>query len=261
MICPFGMARTLLLTAIACVVLAADASAQIYRTTASLGYTATFLVNSPATNLIFTPTTNDSGIVYVNGSRFVGAQSGITLRYTQAVDQQLRWFVPVSIEAIFFRGKQRLESLLFIGRGEVSLDMYTVSTGIQYRFADLPLAQAFLYAGVEPRLSLVGGANFQYQVTDKSTGAIVPDYSIDTTLKPTVVRAGGVLRLGAQGVLDERVMINLSVAWGAFNLIGRDGRTTDPQRRGRLLTPTRIFETNEAIEQFLQFSLWVQYPF
>ncbi len=248
------------MAALSAMVLAVGASAQVYSTTVALGYTATFLVNSAATNLIFTPSTNDSGIVYVNGSRFVGAQSGLTVRFIQALDQQQRWFVPVSIEATFFRGKQRLESLLFIGHGEVASNVFTLSSGVQYRFADLPLAQAFLYASVEPRLSLVGGSSFTYQVVDKSTGATVPDYAIDTTLKPTVLRGGGVVRLGAQGVLDERVMINLSISWGAFNLIGRDSRTTNPERRGLLLTPTRIFETSEAIEQFFQFSLWLQYP-
>ncbi|GIV53539.1 MAG: hypothetical protein KatS3mg039_0057 [Candidatus Kapaibacterium sp.] len=253
------MVRVVLI-ALTSALLGIGASAQVYRSSASVGYTATFLLNSPATNLIFSPSSNDSGIVYVNGSRFVGAQSGLTLRYVHALDQQQRWFIPMSIEAIFFRGKQRLESLLFIGRGEVATDVYTLSTGVQYRFADLPLAQAFLYAGIEPRVSVVGGASFSYQVTDKSTGAPVSEYGIDTTLKPTVIRAGGIVRLGAQGVLDDRIMLNLSIAWGAFNLIGRDGRTTDPQRRGQLLTPTRIFETSEAIEQFLQFSLWIQYP-
>ncbi|MCX7930079.1 MAG: hypothetical protein N2663_05100 [Chlorobi bacterium] len=243
------------------IVLTIRAVAQVHPTTASFGYTATFLVNSPATNLIFTPSNNDSGFVYVTGSRFVGAQSGITLRLTHALDEQTRWFVPASIEAVFFRGKQRLESQLFIGRGEVAAEMYTLSSGIQYRVLDLPLAQAFIYASAEPRVSYLSGVRFSYQVSDKATGHLVPDYSLDTTLKQSVVRAGGTLRVGAQGVLDERLMINLSIAWGAFNLIGRDSRTTDPQRRGYLLTPTRISETNEAIEQFMQFSLWIQYPF
>ncbi|KXB97354.1 MAG: hypothetical protein AA908_07715 [Chlorobi bacterium NICIL-2] len=236
-------------------------SAQIYRTTAAAGYTATFLVGSTATNLIFTPANNDSGSLYVTGSRFIGAQSGLTVRFLQALDERARWFLPVSVEAIFFRGKQRQENLLYLGRAEVSADMFTLSAGLQYRYADLPLAQAFLYASIEPRLSLVEGPHFLYLVSDKTTGQVIADYSIDTTLKPTVFRAGGALRLGAQGVLEEKVLINLSIAWGAFNLIGRDMRTTDRNRRAGLLTPTTIFQTSEPIEQFLQVSLWVQYPF
>jgi len=236
-------------------------SAQIYRTTAAAGYTATFLLGSSATNLIFTPANNDSGSLYVTGSRFVGAQSGLTVRFLHALDERARWFVPVSIEAIFFRGKQRQENLHYIGRAEVAADMFSLSAGLQYRYADLPLAQAFLYASIEPRLSLVEGPHFLYLVSDKATGQVIPDYSIDTTLKPTVFRGGGALRLGAQGVLEEKVLINLSLAWGAFNLIGRDMRTTDRNRRAGLLTPTTIFQTSEPIEQFLQVSLWVQYPF
>ncbi|MCX8050701.1 MAG: hypothetical protein N3B17_02260 [Chlorobi bacterium] len=237
------------------------ASAQAYRATATFGYTATFLVNSPATNLIFTPADQDSGSMYVTGSRFVGAQSGIVFRYTQALDEHERWFLPVGIEAIFFRGKQRQENLIYIGRGQVSADMYTATVGLHYRFADLPLAQTFLYAGIEPRLSLVTGPEIAYTVSEKADNRVIAEFSFDTTLKPTVVRFGGALRIGAQGVLEDKVLINVNIAWGAFNLIGRDSRTTDPQRRGNLLTPTRIFETNEPIEQFVQFSLWIQYPF
>lgn len=247
----------LLVTSIALV----TSTAQMYRTTAAAGYTATFLLGSTATNLIFTPANNDSGSLYVTGSRFVGAQSGLTIRFVQALDERARWFLPVSIEAIFFRGKQRQENLLYVGRAEVAADMFTLSPGLQYRYADLPLAQAFLYASIEPRFSLVEGPHFLYTVSEKTTGQIIGDYSIDTTLKPTVFRAGGALRLGAQGVLEEKVLINLSLAWGAFNLIGRDMRSTDRNRRAGLLTPTTIFQTSEPIEQFLQVSLWIQYPF
>ncbi|MCS7000440.1 MAG: hypothetical protein RMK00_05915 [Bacteroidota bacterium] len=237
-----------------------SASGQIHRTTATLGYTATFLVNSPATRLIFTTAEQDTGSLYVTGSRFVGAQSGISFRYTQALDQAERWFLPVGIEAIFFRGKQRLENALYIGRGQVLADMFTATAGLHYRYADLPLAQAFLYAGIEPRISLVTGPQIVYTVSEKANNQVIAEFSFDTTLKPTVVRLGGALRLGAQGVLEDKLLINVNVAWGIFNLVGRDSRTTHPQRRGNLLTPTRIFETKEPLEQFIQFSLWLQYP-
>lgn len=240
---------------------AAITGAQVYRATATLGYTATFLINSPATNLIFTPADRDSGALYVTGSRFVGAQSGITFRYTQALDANERWFLPVGIEAIFFRGKQRQENYLYIGRGQVSADMVTATAGLQYRFADLPLAQAFLYVGIEPRLSVVTGPQITYTVSEKANNQVIAEFSFDTTLKPTVVRLGNTLRIGAQGVLEDKILINVNLAWGVFNLIGRDSRLTDPQRRGNLLTPTRIFETSERLEQFIQFSLWLQYPF
>lgn len=243
------------------VISALVAEAQLYRAIATLGYTATFLINSPAANLIFTPADRDSGTLYVTGSRFVGAQSGITFRYTQALDERERWFLPVGLEAIFFRGKQRQENYLYIGRGQVSADMVTATAGLQYRFADLPLAQAFLYVGIEPRLSVVTGPQITYTVSEKSNNQVITEFSFDTTLKPTVVRLGNTLRIGAQGVLDDKILINVNLAWGVFNLVGRDSRMTDPQRRGNLLTPTRIFETSERLEQFIQFSLWLQYPF
>jgi hypothetical protein len=253
-----SFARYVLLSILGAIV---PTTAQHYPTTVAAGYTATFLLGSTATNLIFTPANNDSGSLYVTGSRFVGAQSGVTLRSTYALDERLHWFIPLSVEAIFFRGKQRQENLLYLGRAEVAADMYTISLGLQYRYADLPLAQAFLYASIEPRLSLVGGPHFLYLVSDKETGQVIADYSIDTTLKQSVLRGGGALRLGAQGILDEKVMINVSLAWGAFNIVGRDMRTTDRNRRAGLLTPTTIFQTNEPLEQFLQVSLWIQYPF
>jgi hypothetical protein len=107
----------------------------------------------------------------------------------------------------------------------------------------------------------VGGSRFQYNVDEYSTGNPLPQYSLDTTLKPSVFRLGGAVRVGVQGILSEPLRINISAAYGVYNLVGRDLRSTGADRRGQLLTPTRIGETGEQFAMYSNISLWLQYYF
>lgn len=228
-------------------------------TKVEIGYTATFLINNPALNNIFTPS-DTSYDAYVTGSKMIGAQSGISARLNFEMGAGKRFIVPLGVDMTFFRGYQRMESNSTIGRGSVSANVTSLVAGIQYRMIELPLARAFLYGGIEARGSFVPGPTFSYIVENKETGQIDYASSIqDTTIKPSVFRFGGAARVGVQGRLYDQLRINISCAYGVMNLFGRDLRTSSLERRSELLTPTQIGETIEQMTHFMHFSIWFQY--
>ncbi len=222
-----------------------------------VGYTSTF-VTDPANMNIFS---SRHDTTFVTGSNFVGAQSGLSIRTNFELGERRRIIIPVGLDFTFMRGLQRLENPGLTGHGAVSLNMTSIVAGCQYRFVDLPLAAAFLYGGVEARGSFIGGANFRYEVNDYTTGKPIPVFGQDTTLKEATFRLGGAVRLGCQGIISDPLRINVSAAYGVMNLIGRDLRTESKDRRGELLTPTRINEANESFATFTQLSIWLQYYF
>jgi hypothetical protein len=228
-------------------------------TKVEFGFTATFLHGNQGAQLPMFSSRNDS--TFVTGSNYVGAQSGVSARMNFEVGSMRQFIIPVGIDMTFMRGLQRLENPGLTGHGSVSTNITSIVTGCQYRFAELPLAEAFLYGGVDVRGSFIGGARFQYEVDQYSTGQPLPQYAQDTTLKPSVFRLGGALRVGVQGIISEPLRINISAAYGVYNLVGRDLRTTGSDRRGQLLTPTRIGETAEQFAAFSNISLWLQYYF
>lgn len=228
-------------------------------TKVEFGFTATFLHGEQGAQLPMFSSRNDS--TFVTGSNFVGAQSGVSARVNFEVGPMKRFIIPLGVDMTFFRGLQRLENPGLTGHGSVSNNVTSIVTGCQYRFADLPLAEAFLYGGVDVRGSFIGGSRFQYEVDEYSTGQPLPQYSLDTTLKSSVFRLGGALRLGVQGILSEPLRVNINATYGILNLVGRDMRTTGADRRGQLLTPTRIGESGEQFAAFSSISLWLQYYF
>lgn len=224
-----------------------------------LGYTATFLIKDPAQGNLYMPANDSTRNVYVTGSKMIGAQSGISARMNFELGEAKRIIVPIGMDLTFFRGQQRLENDVEIGRGAVSSNVTSIVAGAQYRFLDLPLARAFLYGGIEARGSFVQGPHFEYIVENKITGVRNDTLSQDTTIKESVFRFGGALRVGVQGRLYKQLQVNLSCAYGVINLFGRDLRTSSPDRRSDLLTPTYIGETIEHMTQFMHFSIWFQY--
>ncbi|MBX7155122.1 MAG: hypothetical protein U0Y96_03225 [Candidatus Kapaibacterium sp.] len=225
-----------------------------------IGYTATFLMgNNAAKGLIVVPDENHVG--NVTGSNIVGGQSTISARMNFEVGSSRKLIIPLGVDVMFFRGLQRLETSTDLGRASVDINITSIVAGLQYRFVDLPLSDAFLYGGVEARGSFCGGPHFVYAVEDKITHQPLPEYSLDSTLKESVFRFGGAARVGVQGILSDPLRINISYAYGAINLIGRDLRATAKDRRGELLTPSTLNETSESVVFFSQFSLMLQYRF
>ncbi len=221
-----------------------------------LGFSAMFLgADQGATKSIFLPK-NDTA--YVTGSSFFGAQSGLSVRANFELGANKRINIPVGIDYTFFSGSQRLPSATIIQHGNVSVNVLTLVAGGQYRLVDLPLANAFLYAGAELRESYCPGPRFIYEESD-TLDPKVSHVVMDSTLKSDVFRFGGALRFGCQGELSDALWINVNVAYGINNLLGRDDRSSGPERRGQLLTPSRVNETNEAFSKFLQFGIWLQY--
>ena len=223
------------------------------------GFTATVLTGSQGAQLPMFSSRNDS--TFVTGSSFMGAQSGVSARINFEMGSSKQFIIPFGIDMTFLRGLQRMENPGLTGHGAVSAEINSIVTGLQYRVLELPLAEAFVYGGVEARGSFITAARFQYEVDDYQTGNPLPQYSMDTTLKSNVFRMGGAVRFGVQGILSEPLRINISAAYGVNNLLGRDLRTTGADRRGQLLTPTRIGEGGENFSTFTQVGIWLQYYF
>ncbi len=221
-----------------------------------LGYSSMFLAKDQgATNPIFLA--DGDTVEKVAGSSFYGAQSGLSVRANFELGPRKKIIIPFGIDYTFFSGIQRLPSKTSSQHGYVSLNMFSIVGGAQYRVLDLPLANAFMYAGVEARGSIVPGASFRYETQDSAVGSPLR-VQIDTIIKPTVFRLGGAFRFGVQGEISEPLFVNINLAYGINNLVGRDLRTT-LDRRAELLTPTRINESVESYSKFLQFCIWFQY--
>lgn len=229
-----------------------------------LGYIGTFLYGTnSATNQIFASrnpgTTRDTADV--TGSSMFGSQNGISARFNFEFGERNQFIVPVGIEYSAFRGGQQLNvDSGARGAGTVRIDMFTVVAGVQHRLWNLPFAQAFLYGGMEARASFLSGTHFEFKVTNRD-GTPNTGSSIDTVTKESTFRMGGALRVGVQGVIQDPIRINISYAVGFMNLFGRDMRTSGRDRRGELLTPSNINQTNEILVPFGQFNLSLQVAF
>lgn len=230
-----------------------------------VGYIGTFLygANNSATNQIFSSrnpgTTRDTADV--TGSSMLGSQNGISARFNIEFGEKNQLILPLGIEYTAFRGGQQLNvDSGARGAGTVRIDMFTVVAGIQHRLWNLPFAQAFLYGGMEARASFLSGTQFEFKVTNRD-GTSNPNSSIDTLTKESTFRMGGAIRVGVQGVIQDPIRINVSYAIGFMNLFGRDMRTSGRDRRGELLTPSNINQTNEILVPFGQFNLSLQVAF
>lgn len=231
-----------------------------------LGYTASFLLaDNPATHSIFSVGTEQNPGTLVTGSNFIGAQSSISARMNMELGERRKFIVPIGADVTFYRGLQRLEGDGVSGHGVVSANIYSIVAGLQYRFLDLPLAEAFLYGGLEMRGNFINAPNFKYEIVSR-TGGSPPVIVHDTAIKSNVFRFGSAARVGVQGIVAEPVRVNISLAYGIMNLFGRDLRYLDPNtgkpnpiRRAELLTPSRIGETTESLVHFMHFSILLQY--
>ena len=195
----------------------------------------TFLLNgdNPANKEIF-PKENE-GVI---GGGFPNWQSGISLKGMLSIDPQRVYRIPFSFDYYVMRGVQRLPDKYYTIRSTHIIQIPTLSAGFEYAFANLPLANAKVYAGADVRCSFVLPTELE----------VALDYSNptfpDTTRyygKDAATRLGMALRIGIDGEIAAPWYVNISIGYNAFNLIGRDAL------RGELFTPSKLSETQESI--------------
>jgi hypothetical protein len=207
----------------------------------------TFLLNgaNPANQKIF-PVESEGAI----GGGFPNWQSGFSLKGTVGIDKQNNLRIPFGLDYFIMSGVQRVPDRFYTIVAKHTIQIPTIYTGFEYAFADLPLANAKAYAGIDIRLSMIAPTELEVNLN------YVKDDFPDTTRyfgKSGASRIGAGVKLGIEGAVEENWYVNISVGYSAFNLIGRDNL------RGELFTPSAVSESVESIIGAITTSVLVQY--
>lgn len=213
--------------------------------------TTQILSDNPAAKSI-QPSSDREPIVF--GGGFIGAQPGAELRLTFPLDEDARWRIPVGVDLQFFTAKERVP----IGRNIEdrryhSFEIFTPYIGISYVMQDLKFLKAKTYTSIEFRAAMLSNI----------ISRLEEDYfyldQFDTTIvyptKGNATRLGGIAKLGVEAMLFEPLQLNASIGVSLINAFLRD------DKRRELLTPFKIFETQERYVWNLNFSLLFQYTF
>jgi hypothetical protein len=213
--------------------------------------------SNPATDIIFPRDT-----IHSIGGGFGGQQPGIALRGIFIMDSARRLRITTGLDYIWYTGVQRIEGPGYTFYARHTLEMPTAILGFEYAFLNLPLANAKIYAGVDARYSFVTNGSFRRKVVyknfdkiDDTTIASKPFYGNQSYPQfETQPRLGASIKLGIEGELLDPVYVNISGAYGAINLLGRN------DIRGELLTPSKEpAEKQENILGNIFFTMMIQY--
>lgn len=166
------------------------------------------------------------------------------------LDTNRKYRISLGGDYLFLSGGQRMEEKFFQLIGRHTMNIISLSSGLEYAFATLPLANAKVYAGAEASCSFLENIEFQRQLYYKVFDTLIVQ---TPTTKQSATRLGAAIRLGIEGELLDPLYINMSVAYSAVNLFNRD------DNRGELLTPQRIGEFQESVVGNMFFSFWLQY--
>ncbi len=200
------------------------------------------------------------------GGGFVNAESGIDLRVTRYLDDEDVHRIPLGFSIYFFdsQTKSFLSSLLFTDTH--SFNISNVYTGWHYSMARFPLGNAHLWAGIELHASYLSGRTYSRKLTVRGDGtqkdidgfvkaweeSYVGNNTFELT-KENTLRLGTLFRLGIDGEIQERWMINMSGGLQLLNLFLRDDST------GNLLLTRKNAIINETYAWAFNFSLLIQY--
>lgn len=192
------------------------------------------------------------------GGSFNGAMPGIDVRMNYQLDDNGDWRMPIGLDYVFYSARERQPLTPFYTQYyNHEVNVFSPYIGLNYTLLRLPLAKSLVYGGIEFRGSYVHNAEFTFSeeyVNDPTQN------SNFTNSKDDAFRMGGLVRLGIEGELYERYILNASWGMGVMNLLGRD------DSRGQLLTPLNNIgavtgeNTEELITNFY-FSLSIHYRF
>jgi hypothetical protein len=189
------------------------------------------------------------------GGGFAGAQTGIDLRVTRYLDDEDKHRIPLGVSFTFFSaGSRTFQSgrdafYKFAYRHDLLLaDIYT---GWHYSFLRFPLGNAQMWAGVELHGVYVSDQTYSLEYSEIEPRDELLRKSVNT--KDDQFRIGPLFRLGIDGELQERIMINMSGGIQLLNLFLRD------DSQGNLLLAKKGDIKNETYAWAFNFSLLVQY--
>lgn len=189
----------------------------------------------------------------IQGGSYESFESGIELRYSIPLGTKELFRIPVSVDYTFFRSKELdgSSNLLRI-RFSNKVNLFGFNTGLHYYIAKYKFSKAKIYTGIEARALFVHNANYMHEVDYLNPALDNQDFTVEES-KDNAFRMGPFVRLGVEGRLYQDIYLNLSVASGIINLIGRDNS------RGELFTPNANFQTEESLAYTIELSFLVQY--
>lgn len=187
----------------------------------------------------------------ITGAGYRTVQSGIEFRFTQVVDEDDRFRIPVALEYTFFRSKDRFNGGINTDISiENNQDAFSFGIGFQYNTFKIRLASARIYSGIDLRGYYILNRAFirrvDYEHGDR-------DIYLETDEKGSALRFAPAIKFGIDGKLFKDLYINTSAGFSFLNLLGKD------DERGELFTPTSDFESGESNVFSFQFSLLLQY--
>ena len=198
------------------------------------------------------PLVKSRDTISIIGGGFTGPQPGFGILITTVLDQEENFKIPFSFEHNFYHSAQRLPLSKNITQYLThTINLSTISLGLNYAFIHFPLAEAKAYLGVEAKGVFVANDEFIYdRVDENSTNSIRT-----TTSKKTVFRLGGGAILGIEGKIWDPWYINIYAGFAVMNSIGRDNE------RGELFTPNIDYqiEKQESYVNYFHSAFIIQY--
>lgn len=214
------------------------------------GLTTTSLLGDNPAKLPMVPMTDEEDAV--TGGALTHAQPGFEFRLIMPVDNEQTYYVPLSFEYAFFTGRERINTSQFIvDIWTHSLDVISLSTGLNMNFYKMDFANAQIYAGIEGRVSFIG--NIDTRAERDYLENLLEDETWIVPPKENATRIGGTLRLGVEGKLRDVFHVNAGFAFSAMNLIGKDNE------RGELFTPIKVLEVKESTVTTFQVFILLQF--
>ncbi len=234
-------------------IFALNLNAQIFKhTSVAIGLSTAQMINDNPAAKSIQPSSSDEPIVF--GGGFVGAQPGFEVRITTPFSDNDRWRIPYGIDYQFYTAKERIP----IGRNIEdkrfhSMQIITPFLGVNYVLQDLEYLNAKTYVSAEMRLAMIN--NIVNRLEENYFFLDQFDTTINYATKGNATRLGGIVRVGVEAMLFNPLELNASVGVSLMNAVFRD------DARRELLTPFKLFETQERYLWNLNFSLLFQYTF
>ncbi len=198
------------------------------------------------------PIASEEGDLVIGG-QMGGGHPGYHIQFTAYLDKEEDYKIPIGVSHNFLNAAQTrpAASQGILTRYNHNIDLIKINAGFQFAFWDLDSSEAKVYIGPEFMYSFITNSLYVEKFDNLSPNE--PDIEVARLSKANATRIGGMIRLGVEGHLHQRVYINVGLGLGVLNLFGRD------DERGELFTYTNKIEVQESYVTFLDFSLVIQY--
>ena len=163
------------------------------------------------------------------GGGFDGPQAGMELLFEFPVGENNDFVIPLGIDYTFYRGLQRIPQTYYVLQDlENSIDVSSLSLGLNYAVKKYSIANAKIYVGIEAKTSFIGKNVFTIETNYHDLDSVE---ILKSSMKESCVRLGASLKFGLEGEIAQNWYVNIHGTLCILNLVGRN------DTRGELLTP------------------------